>query len=524
MKLDVNVLRYLSKDDFRVLTAVELGQKNHEIVPLPLIDTIGGLKHGGTFKCIKQLLKHKLLHHDSSKYDGYRLTTMGYDFLAIKALCMRGHIAGIGRKIGVGKESDIYEVMNDEGEMFALKLHRLGRTSFRAVKSKRDYLGRGNHFSWLYLSRLAALKEYAFMKALGEHGFPVPDAIDHNRHAVLMTLLDARPMVQVKRLSDPATVYLTCMELISRLASKGLIHCDYNEFNLMITEEEEVICIDFPQMVSVSHENAGELFDRDVECIVRFFTKKVGYHPELDPSLPYVRPTLAGAVKELDEALDVSLAASGFKGAHQKVLERFKLESKAEDDDDDDDSSDEGDEQEERAGRVGSTGAAEEGAEGAGVSGLSLFEGGAAAGQRTGADGDGGESGRAEGKDDGEEEDDEGCSSSAGEEEEDDEDEGQQTTFGGRALSAPLAAAVASGKAAAAAKIASGKGRSRTAVAPELPSEAAVQRKVVNQAKAKAKRDAVAKAGQTRNSMKAMRKSAKASSSTSTALPSFGGW
>jgi RIO kinase 2 len=28
MKLDVNVLRYLSKEDFRVLTSVEMGQKN----------------------------------------------------------------------------------------------------------------------------------------------------------------------------------------------------------------------------------------------------------------------------------------------------------------------------------------------------------------------------------------------------------------------------------------------------------------------------------------------------------------
>lgn len=42
------------------------------------------------------------------------------------------------------------------------------------MKSKRDYLRKGSHFSWLYLSRLAALKEYAFMKALGEHGLPVP--------------------------------------------------------------------------------------------------------------------------------------------------------------------------------------------------------------------------------------------------------------------------------------------------------------------------------------------------------------
>lgn len=28
MKLDVNMLRYLSKEDFRVLTAVEMGMRN----------------------------------------------------------------------------------------------------------------------------------------------------------------------------------------------------------------------------------------------------------------------------------------------------------------------------------------------------------------------------------------------------------------------------------------------------------------------------------------------------------------
>lgn len=59
---------------------------------------------------------------------------------------------------------DIFEVVTPEGETMALKLLRLGRTSFRAVKSKRDYLKHRNSYSWLYLSRLAALKEYAFMK------------------------------------------------------------------------------------------------------------------------------------------------------------------------------------------------------------------------------------------------------------------------------------------------------------------------------------------------------------------------
>jgi RIO kinase 2 len=31
MKLDVNALRYLSREDFRVLTAVEMGQKNMRV-------------------------------------------------------------------------------------------------------------------------------------------------------------------------------------------------------------------------------------------------------------------------------------------------------------------------------------------------------------------------------------------------------------------------------------------------------------------------------------------------------------
>lgn len=59
---------------------------------------------------------------------------------------------------------DIFEVSNEDGTVMAMKLHRLGRTSFRAVKSKRDYLRHRSSYNWLYLSRLAALKEFAFMK------------------------------------------------------------------------------------------------------------------------------------------------------------------------------------------------------------------------------------------------------------------------------------------------------------------------------------------------------------------------
>lgn len=330
MKLDVNVLRYLSKDDFRVLTAVEMGMRNHEIVPSELIDRIAGLKHGGSYKVMKNLLKHKLLHHDASKYDGFRLTYLGYDFLAIKTMVNRGVFSAVGRQIGVGKESDIFEVATEDGKVLAIKLHRLGRISFRAVKSKRDYLRHRSSYNWLYLSRLAALKEFAFMKALEEHGFPVPNAVDCNRHCVVMSLVQGYPLVQVKQLQNPDTVFETIVGLVVRLAEHGLIHCDFNEFNIMIDDDEKVTMIDFPQMVSVSHRNAQMYFDRDVECIFKFFRRRFNLSVEeqtaesdgSDVDSDEIRPCFSSIMKVTD-SLDKELAASGFTRKDQDAIEKF---------------------------------------------------------------------------------------------------------------------------------------------------------------------------------------------------------
>ncbi len=176
MRLDVNVLRYMTKEEFRVLTAIELGQKNHELVPTPLINSIAKLKRGGTYKYISMLHKNKLIAHEAKKYDGYKLTYTGYDYLALKALRDRGVVSAVGTKVGVGKESDIYLTTNDEQEDLILKLHRLGRISFRQIKNKRDYMQHRKHASWLYMARLSALKEFAYMKVCR---LPPPTTLQH---------------------------------------------------------------------------------------------------------------------------------------------------------------------------------------------------------------------------------------------------------------------------------------------------------------------------------------------------------
>lgn len=250
--------------------------KNHELVPLPLVIRIANTRRGSIKQVLGALLKQKLLAHESQAYDGYKLTYLGYDFLALRAFVSRGHLAGAGMRMGVGKESDIHICEGPNGQVVVLKLHRLGRISFRTIKKNRDYMGHRQSASWMYMARLAAAKEFAYMKALHAQGFPVPTPIDVNRHAILMEYIDAYPLSQVRELRHPRQVLETLMSLIVRLAEAGLVHGDFNEFNLMIDDDERITLIDFPQIVSAHHPNAAEYFARDVQCIRTLFESRFG--------------------------------------------------------------------------------------------------------------------------------------------------------------------------------------------------------------------------------------------------------
>lgn len=254
MKLDPTVMRTMVAEDFRVLEAVEKGMNKHSLVPAPLIASFANLRHGGTGKILSGLLRDKLLSHDKScGYDGYRLTNAGYDIMALHNLKSRKLIAAIGDRIGTGKESDIYIAVHPNGQQIVLKFHRLGRTSFRNVKKTRDYFVYNNQHgkrgesvqaannqsnSWLFLSRKSALKEYAFMKALHNVDYPTPTPLGHSRHIVAMSLIRGVPLYQIRpqNLSpdQAASIFDQAADLAVRLAKHGLVHCDLNEFNLLV--------------------------------------------------------------------------------------------------------------------------------------------------------------------------------------------------------------------------------------------------------------------------------------------------
>lgn len=145
------------------------------------------------------------------------------------------------------------------------------------------------------------------MKALHAHGFPTPTPIDQSRHIVAMSRVNGCPLSQLRAgsLRNADEVFRCSVAILRRLAEHGLVHCDLNEFNIMVhprlliphqspeafeqpaaleksadspideMESDGVTLIDFPQMVSTQHFNAEELFLRDLRGLRKFFATKM---------------------------------------------------------------------------------------------------------------------------------------------------------------------------------------------------------------------------------------------------------
>lgn len=189
-----------------------------------------------------------------------------------------------------------------------------------------------------------------------------------------MSLIQGTPLYQVRQLEEGQArkLYAELIDMIVRLAGVGLIHGDFNEFNIMIEEREKEaepssnarnnqvensedvradpkrqddpqtaiknnqeslkntkptttlhpILIDFPQMISISHPNAPTYFDRDVNCVKRYFSRR--YHFTSDEPGPY----LADVEKQMRRVkggrrLDIEVEASGFSKKMAKELEKY---------------------------------------------------------------------------------------------------------------------------------------------------------------------------------------------------------
>ncbi len=270
----LDVFRNLELHDFRVLRSIELGMRYHEYVPIEDSVRTSRLRPDEVLFRLDRLHKMNLIYRAKMARTGYVLNSSGYDSLALKAVLEGNHVASIGEKLGVGKESDVYAALSPKGVQIAVKFHRLGRLSFRQIRRSRRYLQERRHFSWIYASRLAAEREFQALKRVFAAGVSSPEPIAQNRHLLVMSMIQGDSLFIVNDLPDPNSFLQTIISNLKICYNAGIAHGDLSEYNIIVTPELKPMIIDWPQYVKREEPGFRKTFEIDVRHILRFFLKR----------------------------------------------------------------------------------------------------------------------------------------------------------------------------------------------------------------------------------------------------------
>jgi RIO kinase 2 len=273
----------LKQEDFAVLKGIEAGMRTHEWVPLTEVSRISGLTPEKAEYRLGLLSDLKLVNREILHYVGYQMDFNAYDLLSLSDLADRGVVFSLGDRIGVGKESVVYEALGESP--LAIKFHREGRTSFKHVRRVRDHLKDGSRCAWIHAARRSARQEFDIMARLHPQ-VSIPKPVALSRHAIAMELVYGCQLNQIN-LSNPDECLDIILEEVKAACNLGIIHADLSEYNVIVAGEEIKI-IDWPQAVRTDHPHAIDLLKRDVGNILRFFSRKYKIDLSMEEALSMV--------------------------------------------------------------------------------------------------------------------------------------------------------------------------------------------------------------------------------------------
>ncbi|MGQ9515442.1 MAG: RIO1 family regulatory kinase/ATPase domain-containing protein [Thermoproteota archaeon] len=287
VEIAVSAIKSLTSPAMKILRIIESGMNRYEYVPIRIVESAIKLSSEKTRILTDLLVKDGLLKAVSSPYRGYALTFSGVDLLALKTLVEENVLSAMGKPVGVGKESEVYDALLENGDVVAIKFHRVGRISFRKTRRLRLY-AMGPKAGWITQAKRAASREFMALKKLYDSNVSVPRPIYKTRHVVVMSALDGRPLIEYSKKITHDLVNDVFLNL-RKMYEAGVVHADLSEYNILVSEDGHIVLFDFPQWVSPNHKSANRYLSSDLNNLIRFFSKKNIPTPTLSSAISYVK-------------------------------------------------------------------------------------------------------------------------------------------------------------------------------------------------------------------------------------------
>ncbi|MGQ4894692.1 MAG: RIO1 family regulatory kinase/ATPase [Candidatus Njordarchaeia archaeon] len=271
----LSAVQKLTPLHFKILYCIEKYMRRFYYVPLQFLSKKLQLKPRKLELILNYLLKMEFVRARKDIYLGYALTYKGLDAIALRSLGIQNQISSIDRKIGVGKESDVWVAYLDDKPRI-IKLFRIGRESFKKIRKWRGYLFEGVSVkSWMHISYILAEREFSVLRLLYDCDVRVPEPYTYNRHLLLMNYIEGVELFKA-RIERPLDVFEAIVREIKKALSCGIIHGDLSEYNIMITPTSDIYIIDWSQYLRKEHNLADSFLRRDINQIMKFFSRK--YH------------------------------------------------------------------------------------------------------------------------------------------------------------------------------------------------------------------------------------------------------
>lgn len=263
-----HLVSLLNKSDFKILKVFASSLKNRQFLNLPTLSQYSNLSQSLIEHHLKRLVKFGLI---SKSNIGYTLLVTGLDIYVLKILSNRNIITAIGPQIGIGKEAEVYLAHDSLEQDKILKMFRLGRSSFKQIKRKRD-VNTGTN-SWLLLNIETAKKEYDILTYLKDSSTSFPSPLYRSFHCIVMEPIYGSRLSDIENLDYPELVLEKIISNMTIAYRKGYINGDLNEYNILVNDDN-IFILDWPQAVRVDTTNADVLLMRDVNNIIKFFSRK----------------------------------------------------------------------------------------------------------------------------------------------------------------------------------------------------------------------------------------------------------
>lgn len=221
---------------------------------------------------------------------------------AITELQSLGLITKYVRIIGEGKEAMVLWCLDDNDYPLAVKVFKMYNSAHRTLIHQTSKYYRYEVLE--YFARLEFNKQVHFYRS----GIPVPKPLQTAGFAYSMELIlcDKDPAKRLSdipksKISDPESILEQCIEILRKFFALKYVHGDFSQYNLLVNDEERVICIDFLQSKPFAprdvkthsrsllpYADALKVLRKDIKSILAYFTKSFRWEISLDEVFEYI--------------------------------------------------------------------------------------------------------------------------------------------------------------------------------------------------------------------------------------------